>query len=214
VRRLAETIETVLERISRRDRRPTMVHVILSVQELLDRFPSQVEAIETGTIRTHSEHHESTRLIAETVGDRGTLTSVDSSREAIQVSREICRHLHNIEWVEAESTAYLSRVEGRRYHFAFLDSANDQDVIFEEFSLVTPLIVEDGIVMVDDAGITSTLKAVDRRRSSVKGHRVWQFLDSCGAEYEVLRTPRGHGTQLRIRLGSQNRARIISALGE
>jgi predicted O-methyltransferase YrrM len=190
-----------------------MVHVILSVRELLERFPSHLEAIETGTIRTYSEQHESTRLIAETIGDRGTLTSVDSSHEAILVSREICRHLHNIEWVESESTVYLSHVEGRRYHFAFLDSANDEDVIFEEFRLVTPLIVEGGIVMVDDAGITSPLKAMDRRGSSVKGHRVWRLLESCGAEYEVLRTPRGHGTQLRIRLDSRNHARIISALG-
>jgi predicted O-methyltransferase YrrM len=189
-----------------------MVHVTYSMGEIMKRFPSHIEAIETGTIRTHSEHHESTRHIAEIMGERGTLTSVDSSPEAIQVSRDICRHLHNIEWVESDSTAYLSGIHGQRFHFAFLDSANDEDVIFEEFRLTTPLMVEDGIVMVDDAGITSMLKSIDRRRPAVKGHRVWRFLESCGAKYEVLRSPGGHGTQLRICLDARNCAKIVSAL--
>lgn len=209
---LAETIERVLERASLRDQRPAMVHAIDSVQDILERFSSPIEAIETGTIRSYSEDHESTRRIAETMGDRGTLTSVDSSPEAIAVSRDICRNLHNIEWVESDSIQYLSRAPGRTFHFAFLDSANDEEVIFDEFRLVVPRIVEGGIVMVDDAGITSTVKTIDRRRASVKGHRVWRFLESCGAEYEVLRTPRAHGTQLRIRMDARNSSKIIPAL--
>lgn len=179
----------------------------------MTRFPGPIVAIETGTIRTYSEQHESTRHLGETLGDRGRLTSVDASPEAIEVSRDICRGLDNVDWVESESTTYLSTLQGRRFHLAFLDSANDADVIFEEFELVVPRTVEGGIVMVDDAGITSTLKRIDRGQPSVKGHRVWRLLEACGAEYEVLRTPRGHGTQLRIRLDAPNAAKIEAALG-
>jgi hypothetical protein len=117
-------LERILEQTSQRDRRPAMINVILTVRELLDRFAGPIQAFETGTIRTYSEEHESTRHI----------------------------------------------------------------------------------------GITSTLKAIDSGRMSVKGHRVWRLLKSCGARYEVLRTPRGHGTQLKTRLDSANPARIIPAL--
>lgn len=191
-----------------------MVHVVSSTRELLRRFPEPIQVVETGTIRTYSERHESTRHIGEALGDRGTLLSIDSSHEAIEVSRDICRHLRNVEWVESNSIAYLSGRHGRRFHLAFLDSANDKDVIFEEFMLVMPCMVEEGIVMVDDAGITSTVKRIDRSRASEKGHRVWQFLESCGASYEVLRTPGGHGTQLRVRLDGGNGATILAALDE
>ena len=87
-----------------------------------------------------------------------------------------------------------------------------RNMIFEEFKLIVARTVVGGIVIVDDAGITSTLKAIDRGRDSVKGHRVWQVLESAGAEYEVLRTPGGHGTQLKVPLDARNRPRIVSAL--
>jgi len=189
-----------------------MIRVRRAIRELLGRFDGQLLALETGTIRSYTEKHESTRHIAEALGDRGRLISVDLSAEAIRVSQDICRHLHNIEWVEQDSVSYLSTLEGQRLHFALLDSVNDEDVIFEEFRQVVPRMVEGGIVMVDDAGIRSALRGIDHRSAAVKGRKVWRFLDSCNADCDVVRTPRGHGTQLRVRLGGTNAVRIREAL--
>lgn len=208
MRPAADVLDRVVELVSAKlDRRPVMVHVRAAVEELVARFSTPLLVVETGTIRSFDEEHESTRHIGEALADRGRLVSIDLSPEAIEVSRQLCRHLDNVEWVLSDSTTYLAGLGGP-VHFALLDSANDSGLIFEEFRRIAPKMAQGGIVMVDDAGLRSPFRGVTYRTGAVKGHRVARFLESVGADYRVLRTPRGHGTQLRIDLAEDNAARV------
>ena len=113
--------------------------------------------------------------------------------------------------MQSDSRSYLASL-AQPLHFALLDSANDSDLIFDEFRLVLPHIVVGGIVMVDDAGSRPGLHESAPASSAVKGRRVWQLLDSAGADYRLLRTPRGHGRQLKVVLDPSNRQKILDVL--
>ena len=41
----------------------------------------------------------------------------------------------------------------KKFHFAFLDSVNDKNFMFEEFRLMIPMMLENSVLMIDDAGI-------------------------------------------------------------
>jgi ADP-heptose:LPS heptosyltransferase/predicted O-methyltransferase YrrM len=190
-----------------------MRHVIQAIQEVLYLFllERRLLVLETGTIRSYDEHHESTRHISRTLGNRGKLLSVDTSEEAIRISRDICQNAPNVEWILADSLSFLAREPKLRYHFVLLDSLNDAEHIFREFVLVAPQVPEGGIVMVDDAGIHVGGRKFDGSAAQ-KGHKVWAFLRACRAQYAVLETPCGHGTQLKIVFTKANRDKILSAL--
>jgi ADP-heptose:LPS heptosyltransferase/glycosyltransferase involved in cell wall biosynthesis/predicted O-methyltransferase YrrM len=187
-----------------------MQHVIESIREIkagCGRTP--ISAVETGTIRSYNENHLSTYHIAKELGGRGRLISVDISGDSIRKSRNICYGATNIEFVQSDSIQYLKNLHGERFHFALLDSANDKDVIFDEFRLIAPMMAENGILMVDDAGITADGRAIDVSVPAQKGHRAWQFLRDCGAKFSILTTPGGHGTQLKIVFTKDNLAKIM-----
>ena len=103
----------------------------------------------------------------------------------------------------------MSNLQNERFHFAFLDSANDRDVIFREFLLLIPRMIEGGLIMIDDAGISADGQSIDASVEAQKGHRVWQFLWSNRIQFSVLETPQGHGRQLRLDLSSENLSRIM-----
>ena len=173
----------------------------------MNRFPDNIQAIETGTIRSYYEKHESTRHISETLGDRGQLISVDISPESIEISKNICKHSDNVTWIQSDSILYLSHLRDKKFHFAFLDSVNDKEVIFEEFKLVIPMMLENGIIMVDDAGITADGDNIDSSSEAQKSHKVWEFLRFYGIDFSILTTA-GHGTQLKIVLYQGNLEKI------
>ena len=189
-----------------------MQNIIAAIQELKRRVAEQICCIETGTIRSYDEKHESTRHIADTLGSRGHLISVDISPDSIRISKDICKGRTNIKWVLASSTDYIKSLQNERFHFAFLDSANDKDLIFSEFTLLIPHMAEDSIVIIDDAGMTLNGQRQDRLVLGEKGHRVGEFLATHGVPFEVLLTTAEHGTQLRIDLNDSNRKRIEQAL--
>ncbi len=199
-------------RRKRDDEAVVMHNVIDAIQEVKGRFAEQICCIETGTIRSYDDKHESTRHIADALGSRGHLISVDINPDSIRISKDICKDRTNIEWILASSTDYLKRLQNERFHFALLDSANDKDLIFSEFTLLIPHMAEDSIVIIDDAGIIPNGQRKDRLDLAEKGHRIWEFLITHDVPFKVLLTTIGHGTQLRIDLNKLNKKRIEQAL--
>ncbi|MGD2094934.1 MAG: glycosyltransferase, partial [Phycisphaerales bacterium] len=212
-------VEYIVKRsvINRNTSAPQLVmqHVIFAINEVKKQFRNeQITALETGTIRSFNENHLSTYYISGTLGNRGRLISVDISTISIKRSKNICYDTTNVEWVHSDSIQHLRKLKDLKFHFVFLDSVNDKDLIFKEFRLVVPMMIEGGILMVDDAGITKDGQAIDESVAAQKGHRVWQFLRACGVHPLLLDTPGGHGTQLKVVMSRENLAKINNGLGE
>ena len=166
-----------------------------AISALLLRFPdSCLSCIETGTIRSHAEKHNSTLHISESLDTRGVLTSVDINPGSICISKDVCSKCSNITWVQSDSLAYLKK-QTNKFHFAFLDSVNNRDHIFEEFKLVVPQMIPGGIIIVDDAGVTPTGEPLVGVLPE-KGRKVSKFLLSLGCK-DFVRSS-AHGTQLWI----------------
>ncbi len=190
-----------------------MQYVTGAINEIKDTFPNQqINAIETGTIRSFYEKHFSTFYIADTLSSKDNLISVDISTDSIRISKQICHNFTNIKYVKSDSIEYLKKLKDVKFHFVFLDSVNDKEFIFEEFKLIIPMMVEGSILMVDDAGITADSYEIDRSVSAQKGHKVLQFLLSCGIQPKVLQTTQGHGTQLKIVMNRENLTKIKNHL--
>ncbi|MHC4572551.1 MAG: glycosyltransferase [Planctomycetota bacterium] len=184
---------------------PIMQNLIDALDELKERFPNvHLGAIETGTIRTFHAAGSSTYCISRALGGEGRLTSVDISSDSIRISKNFCHDISNVEWVESDSITYLAELRGREFHFAFLDSENDKDTVFKEFCLLIPVMVQNSILIIDDAGITRDGGRIDSTVPAQKGHKVWRFLKSCGAEFEILGTPNVVGTQLKVTMTEKN----------
>ena len=188
-----------------------MHQVSAAVQEVLASFPLEpcILALETGTVCSYQQQSESTRHISQVLGNRGKLISVDLSPESIRISRDVCKNAPNIEWVLSDSLAYLKKAAGQEFHFALLDSANDADLAFSEFALVATLMRNNGILMINDAGVRPDKRGFDGTESR-KGHRVWQFLLACDVDYEIMEISSGRGTRMKITFFPKN-AQIIKA---
>lgn len=185
-----------------------MQRVVEAIKELNKRCLN-IRAIETGTIRSYHEKHESTKYIAKTLGNNGSLISVDINPKSIEISRKICAGLNNITWVESDSISYLKKVDVK-FDFVLLDSKNDDITIWNEFCAVFPKINVDGILIVDDAGIRLDGKGIDKSAAR-KGHLVWSKLKD-KVMIKVLDTP--HGSQLRVDFSSDNIKKIRSEIKE
>ena len=189
-----------------------MQEVAKALSELKERFDEQLRCIETGTIRSYYEMHESTRHIAEMLGERGQLVSVDQNPRSIEISKDICRKCENVEYVLSSSTEYLSRLRDEHFHFALLDSANDKELIFREFELLIPHMKEGSIIIIDDAGINIDGSSKKTSNPAEKGHKVWQILMENDIPFKVVPTTKNHGTQLRIDLNSKVLSKVKEVL--
>lgn len=89
-----------------------------------------INALETETIRSYDEKHESTRWLGESIIN-GKIVSIDIDSKSIQVSKDICKHLNNIEWIQGDSLEILNNLEESKYNFILLDSVNDKEHIFK-----------------------------------------------------------------------------------
>ena len=101
---------------------------------------------------------------------------------------------------------YLKSLNDETYHFVLLDSANNPEIIWNEFKLIAHRIVTNGILMVDDAGI-----AKNGKRDSTgakKGYLIWDKLGD--ALIKIISSP--HGTQLKIVFNKENKIRIMEKL--
>jgi len=135
-----------------------------------------INALETGTIRSYNEHHESTRWLGELISN-GKILSVDNNPNSIKVSKDICKNCNNIEWVLGDSLDVLSKLEKESYNFILLDSINDRNHIFEEFKLALLLIKDGGIIMVDDFGVGSKHEIPDPTfPGAEKGVKIFNIL--------------------------------------
>jgi len=123
-------------------------------RQLLERFEQPV-ALETGCIRQLNEGTESTLTIARNLQDKATFYSFELRPEHIAVSRDCCGEYDRfVNYIEGDSVANLqsAAADGRlaAVHFAFLDSANDGDHIFNEFKAIEDAFISGGILIVDD----------------------------------------------------------------
>ena len=181
-----------------------MQNVVNAIEELKTQTKDQLRAIETGTIRSYNEKHESTKHISNTLGNRGTLISIDISPKALAISKSICARCKNITWVQSDSIKYLNQVQGD-FDFVFLDSKNNAQTIWEEFCAIIPKIKPDGILIIDDAGIKSNGEKIDNSVPAKKAHLVWSKLKDI-IPIKILKS--AHGTQLRIDLSEKTLNKI------
>jgi hypothetical protein len=171
------------------------INLIKAVEELKKRFPNeQLKCLETGTLRNPNHNHSSTLHISNTLGDKGTLISIDMNPEAIKVSKEVCKHNTNVEWVLSDSLDYLVNSKDK-FHFVFLDSVNCKETIFKEFKSVMPYMLTGGILIVDDAAVHMD-GGVNTKTTREKGHKITAFLMSLGISGFIVESP--IGTQLWI----------------
>lgn len=190
------------------------------MQPLIDEVQAKIEGVgdskliclETGTIRSYDEKHESTRHIGETLGEKGQLISVDIDQRSIEISKDICRHLSNINWVRSDSIEFLKSYEGLPFDIVFLDSVNDKDLIFQEFYHVLRYVKENSVIIIDDSGISNDGKYIDLSVAAQKAHRIWKFLFEHQIHFEMKETKDFHGPQLIIRLNSKLLLKLRSLL--
>ena len=188
-----------------------MLEVKKQIQKLSKEF-NFLNCLETGTIRTYTERHESTRHISEVIGINGTLKSIDIDPKSIMISQTICNNAKNVEWVLSDSIEYL-KIDKDIYHFVLLDSVNDPAHIFKEFKLVAKKMYLNGVVMVDDAGVDFNKVPLQSRSSHrpIKGLDVNSFLLENDFDYSIVRG--GHaGNQLFIKMDENNLAKINELL--
>lgn len=182
-----------------------MQNLIDIIEELKKKFPNvYLNAIELGTIRTieRDAFGQSTACISRALGECGNLVSVDISIDSIKISKEICHLANNTTWIQSDSIEYLKGLKDERFHFAFLDTVNNKDFVFEEFCLMVPKMLMDSILIIDDAGIEKDGRRIDINVEAQKGHEIWKFLKSFNANCLVISNIRG--TQLKIVLDKDN----------
>lgn len=111
--------------------------------------------LETGCIRNAKEGTDSTLIIASTVRDRGTFYTFELRPEHIELCKERCgEHNRYINYVQGDSITSLQKyvAEGRleKVNFAFLDSRNDGEHIWQEFQAIESKFVPGSVLVVDD----------------------------------------------------------------
>ena len=103
--------------------------------------------LETGTIRSYDEKHESTRVMGEVCK---SLVSIDTELSSITISKDICKNLSNIIWMMGDSLECMPLLQPRSYDFILLDSVNDPEHIYKEYLHALKLIKLGGTIMIDD----------------------------------------------------------------
>lgn len=193
----------------------TMQNLSDAIYELKKKFPNDfLKAIEFGTIPVVDTFStgQSTILISQALGKEGALISVDHNMKSILASRVVCQGKNNITWIESDSVEYLKK-SNENFHFVFLDSHPCKDITFKEFCLAAPKMIIDGILMIDDAGITEDGQNIDTTVNCTKGHKVWEFLRNCNADFSMLCYPTFlDGTQMKIVFDEINAMKIVTAL--
>ena len=110
-----------------------------------------------------------------------TIYSIDNDSEnfsGFESSEEYCKktlseeQLKKIIFLNGHSVETINKLENNFFDVVLLDSANDSQLIFEEFISVLPKIKNDSLIIIDDVTIPG-----------VKGDKVLHFLDSVGINY-------------------------------
>lgn len=162
------------------------------VSELFKKF-NFLNCLETGTIRSFHEKHESTRRISESIGGNGHLVSIDIEKSHISIAKQIVKNHKNVTWIESDSLSFLKN-HSENYHFILLDSANDMNHIFSEFEICFPILISGGVMIIDDCGIDQYGKRASGPQQ--KGVKVFKFCKENNLNYEIITS--NHGFQLII----------------
>jgi len=182
------------------------INLIKAINELKKRFPNEsLQCLETGTLRNLAHKHNSTLHISNTLSSNDNFTSIDINPEYIKVSKFACSNNKNTKWIISDSLVYLRKDIGK-FHFVFLDTMNCKSFIFEEFKLVVPKMIENGILIIDDAGVDLNGN-IDKSTTRVKGHKVTEFLLGLGLTGFIVLSP--IGTQIWINM-NKHTLEIIS----
>lgn len=157
--------------------------IIADCIKLID--SNYINALETGTIRSYHEKHESTRWLGESI-KKGKIISIDIDPKSIEISKDICKHLNNIIWIKGDSLVEMDKLNDNSFDFILLDSVNDEDHIFEEFKLALKLIKLGGIIMIDDFGVGIDGEVPDKSQSlAKKGIKVYNELKQQGLLHHI-----------------------------
>jgi len=132
-------------------------HYVLKdvLDELLNQAESPLVLLETGCIRNLNEGTDSTYIISSTVKDKGNFYTFELEPEHIAICKELCSDYNQyINYVQGDSVAGMKRLVGsgelKSIDFAFLDSVNDGDHIWNEFKVIEDYMKEGSYLIVDD----------------------------------------------------------------
>lgn len=169
------------------------LHQILD-EELAKFGHSYIEIIETGTIRGTGDTSEigdgySTLYFAKRCIDwGGHLVTIDLN---VATARKVLAERapnHNVTFVENYSIAALARqlaVWGATHvDVAFLDSANDAQLVLHEFMICEQLMRPDGLVLIDDVHLPHHVVGENQQRAA-KGDLVWDYAKKAGYTIRV-----------------------------
>lgn len=143
--------------------------------QIVNKKFDNLNVLETGTIRTYTETSRSTIKIAEFLRIHGGhLTTIDYVDKNIEVSKDVCSDYDNITFVVSDSIKYIKEYD-KQIHLGYLDSANSSEHIYKEFIAILPLMVNGGVIVIDDY------------RRGVKCDKVIEELKEKNYEYDTYR---------------------------
>lgn len=156
-----------------------------AAQEVLRSYRNPV-CLETGCIHSPTDETESTACLASVLRGQATFYLLEEDEEHIEACRRICGNLNQwISYVQGEAASSIRRLRREEkletVHLAFLDSVDDPEAIGAEFRALEELVVEGGLVIVEDSV-----------RPGGRGTRVKQYLsDGTGWDVRLVHTWNG-----------------------
>ena len=97
-------------------------------------------------------HGGFTKLCLDNLWGEDLLDTVEYEREHINEYLKEFGESNNVKIHHSDSLEFIRNAQ-HRYDLAFLDSANDSEHVFNEFMSVTSKMQDDGVILVDDAGV-------------------------------------------------------------
>jgi predicted O-methyltransferase YrrM len=133
-------------------------NLIIEHLNQLKQIYGDVVVVETGSIRNVKPEYivgdgHSTHLIAQWIkANGGNFFSIDLDTS---VAKKYLTELNLINWVQLiqmNSVNFLNKLkqDGVKLNLAYLDSANDPDLILAEFKIVESMMTPEGIIIIDD----------------------------------------------------------------
>ena len=150
------------------------IPVEIQLKKLLKR-KFYIEAIETGTIRNNNPEHLSTLRIAKILEGKGKLISVDNNKPFIDFSRNICKEVNNVIWILDDALMHLKKYPVNCFDFLLIDTFNEKQYCFDQFIEGLRIVRDDGIIMVDDAGLTEEQRSWQDKPE--KAHLIVKYLN-------------------------------------
>lgn len=143
----------------------------------------KLNLLETGRIRNPNwkdSDGDSTNYFSK-LDNISVIYSIDDDSENFSghhSSEEYCRktlskeQLEKIIFINGHSVESISKLEDNFFDVVLLDSANDSELIFQEFISVIPKLKKNSLVIIDDVTVPG-----------IKGDKVLGFLDLIGINY-------------------------------